>query len=91
MDEKRLTTTTTTKATAATTGTTLGSLVDSNSAAIEPGTVSKAKRLCICRDVLNVVHCSNSSLRIGLLTIANKAEATRTAGVAVLDNDLCGS
>jgi len=65
---------TSTSETAASTSTsraTLASLVDTDGAAIE----------------LNVVHGSNGSFSIGLLTITDKAETTTAASVTILDDD----
>jgi hypothetical protein len=39
-------------------------------------------------NILNVVHGGDSSIGIGLLAVADEAEATAAATVAILDDDL---
>lgn len=42
-------------------------------------------------DLLDVVHGVDGSLRVSLVRVAHEAEATATAGVAILDDNLCGA
>jgi len=80
--------TTTATAESTTAGATLGSLVDTDGAAIEPEGQLALRALCALMHALNVVHGIDGCLRISLLAITDEAEATAAASVTVLDDNL---
>jgi hypothetical protein len=72
-----------------TTGATLGSLVNADSATVEPARqLESGVPLYAPENILNVVHGGDGSLGIGLLAIPNETEATAATSVTVLDDDL---
>jgi len=72
-------------------GSTLRSLVDTNGAAIEPGSVSGDRiRNAIARpDSLDVVHRGDRGIGGRILGEAHESETATASGISVLDDDLC--
>jgi hypothetical protein len=69
-------------------GTTLGSLINSDSTAGEPSEVSMYTCSNVFMGVLDIVHGSDSGIGIGLLAITDESEATATTGISILYDDL---
>lgn len=77
----------------------VGSLIDSDCAAIKPDDIKLAIALPYPREsamarsreaLLNVVHRRDGALGIVLVRVANKAKATAASSIAILNHDLDG-